>query len=116
MDEHKIVSVDVEGSSDIHQYDRGYNVAKNRNKMAFNVGGLKNRHLVMISFGGGVGASIWYGVCSAVADCGPLGALICFLFIGLDVFSVMQALGRCPPSNPFKAPSSSSQAASSTNF
>ncbi|KAI1387525.1 amino acid permease/ SLC12A domain-containing protein [Hypoxylon trugodes] len=56
--------------------------------------GLKNRHLQMIAFGGVVGASIWYGTGSAIAYSGPVGALICFLIIGIDVFFVMQSLGE----------------------
>lgn len=44
----------------------------------------------MISFGGVVGASIWYGTGFAVAYSGPVGALICFLIVGIDVFFVMQ--------------------------
>ncbi|KAK6956942.1 hypothetical protein Daesc_002224 [Daldinia eschscholtzii] len=56
--------------------------------------GLKNRHLQMIAFGGVVGASIWYGTGSAIAYSGPVGALICFLIIGVDVFFVMQSLGE----------------------
>ncbi|KAF7542034.1 hypothetical protein G7054_g149 [Neopestalotiopsis clavispora] len=56
--------------------------------------GLKNRHLQMISLGGVVGASIWFGTGSAIAYSGPLGALICFAIIGLDVFFVMQSLGE----------------------
>ncbi len=46
----------------------------------------------MISFGGVVGASIWYGTGFAVAYSGPVGALICFLIVGIDVYFVMQAL------------------------
>ncbi|OQO14912.1 hypothetical protein B0A48_00294 [Cryoendolithus antarcticus] len=56
--------------------------------------GLKGRHLQMIAFGGVVGASIWYGTGTAVASSSPLGALICFTIIGIDVFFVMQALGE----------------------
>ncbi|CZT17998.1 related to amino acid permease [Ramularia collo-cygni] len=56
--------------------------------------GLKSRHITMISFGGVVGASIWYGVGFAVAYSGPVGALICFAIIGIDVFFVMQCLGE----------------------
>ncbi|KAI5921240.1 amino acid permease [Camillea tinctor] len=56
--------------------------------------GLKNRHLQMIAFGGVVGASIWYGTGSAIAYSGPIGALICFFIIGVDVFFVMQSLGE----------------------
>lgn len=51
-------------------------------------------HLVMISFGGVVGASIWYGTGYTVAYSGPVGALICFFIIGVDVFFVMQSLGE----------------------
>lgn len=56
--------------------------------------GLKNRHLIMISFGGVVGASIWYGTGSAIAYSGPVGALLCFFIIGVDVYFVMQCLGE----------------------
>lgn len=56
--------------------------------------GLKNRHLIMISFGGVVGASIWYGTGYAIAYSGPVGALICFFIIGVDVYFVMQCLGE----------------------
>ncbi|EFW98586.1 agp3-like amino acid permease [Grosmannia clavigera kw1407] len=56
--------------------------------------GLKDRHLIMISFGGVVGASIWYGTGYAVAYSGPVGALLCFFVIGLDVYFVMQCLGE----------------------
>lgn len=48
----------------------------------------------MIGFGGIVGSSVWYGVGGAIADNGPVGALICFLIIGVDVFFVMQSLGK----------------------
>lgn len=48
----------------------------------------------MISFGGVVGASIWYGTGFAIAYSGPVGALICFLIIGIDVFFVMQCIGE----------------------
>lgn len=48
----------------------------------------------MIAFGGIVGASIWYGTGSAVAYSGPLGALISFIIVGVDVFFVMQSLGE----------------------
>lgn len=48
----------------------------------------------MISFGGVVGASIWYGTGYAIAYSGPVGALICFFIIGVDVYFVMQCLGE----------------------
>lgn len=48
----------------------------------------------MISFGGVVGGSIWYGTGYAVAYSGPVGALLCFLVIGIDVYFVMQCLGE----------------------
>jgi amino acid transporter len=48
----------------------------------------------MIAFGGVVGASIWYGTGSAIAYSGPVGALISFIVIGIDVFFVMQSLGE----------------------
>ncbi|RAO71321.1 uncharacterized protein BHQ10_007333 [Talaromyces amestolkiae] len=55
---------------------------------------LKQRHLQMIALGGVVGASIWYGTGTALSYSGPIGALISFAVIGLDVFFVMQSLGE----------------------
>jgi amino acid transporter len=48
----------------------------------------------MIAFGGVVGASIWFGTGTAIAYSGPVGAIICFLIVGIDVFFVMQSLGE----------------------
>jgi len=48
----------------------------------------------MIAFGGVVGASIWYGTGTAIASNGPVGALVCFFIVGIDVFFVMQSLGE----------------------
>lgn len=38
--------------------------------------------------------SIWYGTGYALSYSGPVGALICFLVVGIDVFFVMQSLGE----------------------
>jgi amino acid transporter len=48
----------------------------------------------MIAFGGVVGASIWYGTGTAIASNGPIGALVCFFIVGVDVYFVMQSLGE----------------------
>lgn len=50
--------------------------------------------MIMISFGGVVGASIWYGTGFTIAYSGPVGALICFLIMGINVFFVMQCVGE----------------------
>ncbi|KAK5172115.1 uncharacterized protein LTR77_003753 [Saxophila tyrrhenica] len=55
---------------------------------------LKSRHMRMISLGGVIGASIWYGVGVSIASSGPVGALVCFIVIGIDVFFVMQSIGE----------------------
>ncbi|KAJ9502560.1 hypothetical protein LTR99_007626 [Exophiala xenobiotica] len=55
---------------------------------------LKQRHLQMIALGGVIGASIWYGTGLAITESGPIGALVCFIVIGIDVFFVMQSLGE----------------------
>ncbi|KAJ3574037.1 hypothetical protein NPX13_g4500 [Xylaria arbuscula] len=74
---------------------RGTQVADNGNLIDDGLQrGLKSRHLQMIAFGGIVGASIWYGTGSAIAYSGPVGALISFIIIGVDVFFVMQSLGE----------------------
>ncbi|KAK4891162.1 hypothetical protein LTR27_010236 [Elasticomyces elasticus] len=93
LEDSKIASVDIvltsAGESEKFAVASNGNVIDNGLQR-----GLKNRHLVMISFGGVVGASIWYGVGTAVSYSGPVGALICFFIIGVDVFFVMQALGE----------------------
>ncbi|KAK5109769.1 hypothetical protein LTR85_002048 [Meristemomyces frigidus] len=98
-DVHKTVPVEVSSVSDGEV--RTLAIAPNGNVMDDGLQrGIKNRHLVMISFGSVVGASIWYGVGFAVAYSGPVGALICFFVTGVDVFFVMQCLGEmstlCP--------------------
>ncbi|KAJ5160722.1 amino acid permease [Penicillium canariense] len=55
---------------------------------------LSERHLQMIALGGVVGASIWYGTGTALSYSGPVGALVSFIVIGIDVFFVMQSLGE----------------------
>ena len=92
QEEHKSGTVEVSPETDS---SKPAAVASNGNELDNGLQrGLKNRHLVMISFGGVVGASIWYGVGFAVAYSGPLGAIICFFIIGVDVFFVMQCLGE----------------------
>ncbi|PMD48146.1 amino acid permease [Hyaloscypha variabilis F] len=56
--------------------------------------GLKGRHLQMIALGGVVGPGIWYGSGFALNNSGPVGALLCFVIIGIDVYFVMQSLGE----------------------
>ncbi|KAJ6004825.1 hypothetical protein N7540_012624 [Penicillium herquei] len=55
---------------------------------------LKSRHLQMIAIGGTIGTGLFISSGSAVADAGPVGALIAYLFVGSIVFSVMTALGE----------------------
>jgi amino acid permease len=58
-DENKIVPVTVDAGSPENE-NKPFAVAKNGNVIDNGLQrGLKNRHLVMISFGGVVGASIW---------------------------------------------------------
>ncbi|KAK3659098.1 hypothetical protein LTR56_001535 [Elasticomyces elasticus] len=93
IEDSKIASVDIVSTS--AGESEKFALASNGNVIDNGLQrGLKNRHLVMISFGGVVGASIWYGVGTAVSYSGPVGALICFFIIGVDVFFVMQALGE----------------------
>lgn len=89
----KIASVEI--TSDEDNPSKAFAIAPNGNIVDNGLQrGLKSRHLTMISFGGVVGASIWYGVGFAVAYSGPIGALICFFIIGVDVYFVMQCLGE----------------------
>ncbi|KAI0872155.1 amino acid permease/ SLC12A domain-containing protein [Hypoxylon argillaceum] len=85
----------VDDVPDVNDGAYGTAVADNGNVMDDGLQrGLKNRHVQMIAFGGVVGASIWYGTGSVVAYSGPVGALISFIIVGVDVFFVMQSLGE----------------------
>ncbi|KAK5744689.1 hypothetical protein LTS12_023368 [Elasticomyces elasticus] len=93
IDEDKTISVDV--APTITREGEKFLLARNGNVIDNGLQrGLESRHLVMISLGGVVGASIWYACGTAVSYSGPVGALICFFIIGVDVFFVMQCLGE----------------------
>ncbi|RAL02023.1 putative arginine transporter [Aspergillus ibericus CBS 121593] len=55
---------------------------------------LKSRHLQMIAIGGTIGTGLFIGSGTAVAEGGPVGALIAYIFVGTIVYSVMTSLGE----------------------
>ncbi|KAI9733686.1 MAG: General amino acid permease [Cirrosporium novae-zelandiae] len=55
---------------------------------------LKSRHLQMIALGGVVGPGTFYATGYALQYSGPIGALIGYAIIGIDVFFVTQSLGE----------------------
>ncbi|KAJ5634299.1 hypothetical protein N7528_002141 [Penicillium herquei] len=55
---------------------------------------LKSRHLQMIAIGGTIGTGLFITSGTAIAESGPAGALIAYIFVGSIVFSVMVALGE----------------------
>ncbi|KAJ5105116.1 hypothetical protein NUU61_002463 [Penicillium alfredii] len=55
---------------------------------------LKSRHLQMIAIGGTIGTGLFIGSGTAIANAGPVGALIAYIFVGSIVYSVMMALGE----------------------
>lgn len=55
---------------------------------------LKQRHIGMIALGGTIGTGLFIGISSPLADAGPVGSLIAYLFMGSLVFSVTQSLGE----------------------
>ncbi|KAL5355448.1 putative arginine transporter [Aspergillus floccosus] len=55
---------------------------------------LKSRHLQMIAIGGTIGTGLFISSGTAIANAGPVGALIAYLFMGSIVFSVMISLGE----------------------
>ncbi|GLI79076.1 lysine permease [Penicillium ochrochloron] len=55
---------------------------------------LKSRHLQMIAIGGTIGTGLFIGSGTAIANAGPVGALIAYIFVGTIVYSVMTALGE----------------------
>ncbi|KAG4412649.1 hypothetical protein IFR04_014220 [Cadophora malorum] len=55
---------------------------------------LKSRHLQMIALGGVIGPGTFYATGFALRYSGPVGALLGYLIIGIDVFFVTQSLGE----------------------
>jgi len=55
---------------------------------------LKGRHLQMIAIGGTIGTGLLLKSGQAIATAGPLGALLCFSIVGLQVFGVVTGLGE----------------------
>jgi amino acid transporter len=55
---------------------------------------LKSRHLQMIALGGVIGPGTFYATGFALQYSGPVGSLIGYIIIGLDVFFVTQSLGE----------------------
>lgn len=56
--------------------------------------GLHAYHLQFLAIGGTVGTGLFLGTGSALAEAGPVGILIAFVFVGSIVWSVMVALGE----------------------
>ncbi|RDW73578.1 hypothetical protein BP6252_07485 [Coleophoma cylindrospora] len=55
---------------------------------------LKSRHLLMIALGGVIGPGTFYATGFALRYSGPVGALIGYIIIGVDVYFVTQSLGE----------------------
>lgn len=55
---------------------------------------LKQRHIGMIALGGTIGTGLFIGIATPLANAGPVGALVAYLFMGTVVFSVTQSLGE----------------------
>jgi AAT family amino acid transporter/GABA permease len=56
-------------------------------------GGLKQRHVVMLSIGGSIGAGLFVGSGHAIAEAGP-AAVLAYVFASLLVVMVMRMLGE----------------------
>ncbi|MEE1836820.1 amino acid permease [Streptomyces sp. SP17KL33] len=61
--------------------------------------GLKNRHLSMIAIGGIIGAGLFVGSASGIANAGP-GILLSYALVGALVVCVMRMLGEMSVANP----------------
>jgi len=55
---------------------------------------LKARHLSMIAIGGSIGTGLFVASGATIAQAGPGGAVISYLFIGIMVFFLMTSLGE----------------------
>ncbi|KAJ3278635.1 hypothetical protein HDU79_001391, partial [Rhizoclosmatium sp. JEL0117] len=55
---------------------------------------LQARHLEMIAIGGAIGTGLLLRSGSAISTAGPLGALVCFAIVGLQVYGVSSSIGE----------------------
>ncbi|KAJ3394997.1 hypothetical protein HDU84_004455 [Entophlyctis sp. JEL0112] len=55
---------------------------------------LDARHLEMIAIGGTIGTGLLLKSGGAIFSAGPLGALLCYIIVGLQVFGVATAIGE----------------------
>ncbi|KAI9342269.1 amino acid permease/ SLC12A domain-containing protein [Obelidium mucronatum] len=55
---------------------------------------LQARHLEMIAIGGTIGTGLLLRSGGAIARAGPIGALLCFAIVGLQVFGVASSIGE----------------------
>lgn len=55
---------------------------------------LKSRHLQMIALGGVIGPGTFYATGFALQYSGPVGSLIGYIIVGVDVWLVTQCLGE----------------------
>ncbi len=55
---------------------------------------MSTRHLVMISLGGAIGTGLFLGSGEVIAQTGPVGAIIAYIFGGLIAYMVMLCLGE----------------------
>ncbi|PYH98358.1 amino acid permease [Aspergillus ellipticus CBS 707.79] len=82
-------------SSDLNEIDcEKHGASRESNPMPDLKRKLKSRHLQMIAIGGTIGTGLFIGSGTAVANGGPVGALIAYIFVGTIVYSVMTSLGE----------------------
>lgn len=55
---------------------------------------LKPRHVAMMALGGTIGTGLFFGTQRSLADAGPLGSLLAFLFMATIVYSISQSVGE----------------------
>ncbi|ORY45513.1 hypothetical protein BCR33DRAFT_784291 [Rhizoclosmatium globosum] len=55
---------------------------------------LQARHLEMIAIGGSIGTGLLLKSGGAIFTAGPIGALLCFAIVGIQVFGVITGLGE----------------------
>lgn len=55
---------------------------------------LKSRHICMITLGGTIGTGLFIGISSPLANAGPVGTLISYIFMGTIAYSITQSLGE----------------------
>lgn len=86
---HRIVT-GANGDEDDDEFDEEFaEVHETKVKRA-----LKQRHIGMIALGGTIGTGLFVGIATPLANAGPVGSLVSYIFMGTIIYFITQSLGE----------------------